>query len=393
MPKALYFDAFSGVSGDMTLGGLLALGLSLDHLRSELTLLPVGGYRLDASRRKVNGIAATKLDVVLDQDKRTGHHHTHFSQIRSMIGDSDLPAATRERALAIFTKLAIAEAKVHGKKPDDVAFHEVGAVDSVVDIVGTAIGVEELGIERVYVSELPLGSGFVECQHGTMPVPAPATVELIEGMPVRYGEGAGELVTPTGAAIVAALAQPGRPEGFVPRRVGYGAGTRTLSDRPNLLRLVLGEVEEQKHGEVLSVLESNIDDSNPEIFEHVTALLFAAGAKDVWLQPVVMKKGRPAVVLSVLGATALCETLAGIVMRETSSIGVRAYSVNRFEAPREERVVETPYGLISVKVSRAPDGTLNFAPEYEACRRAAVEHNVALKQVYAAAMRVVSGGS
>ncbi len=386
MSRALYIDAFSGISGDMTLGALLALGLPLERLRAELARLAIGGYRLEAERRQVNGIEATKLDVVLAGDQETaGHHHTHFSEIRKTISGSDLQPAVRDRALAIFTKLAIAEGKVHGKKPDDVAFHEVGAIDSIVDIVGTAIGMEELGIEKVYVSELPLGSGFVDCQHGTMPVPAPATVELVEGFPVRYGEGEGELVTPTGAAVVAALARPGKPAGFVPRRVGYGAGTRALSDRPNLLRLVLGEVDERTEAEALSVLESNIDDSNPEIYEHVAALLFAAGAKDVWLQPVVMKKGRPAVVLSVLGATALCETLAGIVMRETSSLGVRTYAVSRFEATREERLVETPYGTIPVKVSRAPDGTPNIAPEYEACRRAAIEHNVALKQVYAAA--------
>jgi len=414
MARALYFDAFSGVSGDMTVGALLALGAPFDVLRRELAKLGVEGYRVEQSVRSVNGIRAVKFDVVLDSEApvQTHHHdhggdphdhggapgtqprgeatgdhgHVRFAAIRDLLRCSGLESPVRDRAIAIFTKLAIAEGAVHGVPPDDVSFHEVGAIDSIVDIAATAICLQSLDIDEVYVSALPSGSGFVECRHGTMPVPAPATVRLLEGFSVRYGDGVGELVTPTGAAIVAALARPGAPADLRIEGVGYGAGTRVLADRPNLLRLVLGETCAERDTAALVVLEANIDDSNPEIYEHVTDLLFAAGARDVWLQPVVMKKGRPAVVLSILGDAGLKDVLAGIVLRETSSIGVRHYAVDRVEAPRSQHVVDTEFGPIAVKVARAPDGTLNIAPEYEACRRIARERSVALKQVYAAAI-------
>lgn len=426
MTKALYFDAFSGVSGDMTVGAMLALGLPLDHLRAQLATLDVGArYELRQSVRDVSGIRAAKFDVLVagtaaDQHHHDHHHHHHgegaaaanagdhghhhhavgdhshagaadhahtsFSDIRRRIAASGLEPAVRETALSIFTALAVAEGKIHGLAPENVTFHEVGAVDSIVDIVGTAIGLHHFGVEEIYTSPLPLGSGFVECRHGRMPVPAPATVELLCGFAVRYGDGEGELVTPTGAAILAALAsRQALPAGFRTDKVGYGAGTRQLADRPNLLRLALGDVVAEQAPAGLVVIEANIDDSVPEIYEHAIELLFAAGARDVWLQPVVMKKGRPAVVLSVLGEAGRREVLAGIILRETSSIGVRHYPIERIEAPRREVVVETAYGPIPVKISRAPYGTPNIAPEYEACRRAARERNVALKEVYAAA--------
>jgi len=390
MGRVLYFDTFSGVSGDMTVAALLALGVPFEVLRQELAKLGVAGYRLERSQCQVNGIAATRFEVILeDPDRAGGHGHRPFSDIRRQIEASDLSPAVRQRAIAIFTKLALAEGRVHDKPAEDVAFHEVGAIDSIVDIVGAAIAVEELGVDRAYVAPLPLGSGFIDCQHGRMPVPAPATVELLEGFAVRYDDGDGELVTPTGAAIIAALAECAGSEPLPNLRiegVGYGAGTRVLEDRPNLLRLVLGEVDAGAGDASLLVLEANIDDSNPEIFEHVTEVLLAAGARDVWLQPVVMKKGRPAVVLSILADAGLRDVIAGIVLRETSSIGVRYYAVDRMEAPRVEMIVSTEFGKIPVKVARAPDGTANLAPEYEVCRRIAREKNVALKTVYAAAI-------
>ncbi len=383
MPRALYFDAFSGVSGDMTVGALLALGVPFDLIRDELAKLAISGYRLERSTKKVSGIAATKFDVVVDVAPK-GHLHRHFGDIRAEIEGSGLDRRVRDRAIAIFAKLAIAEGRIHQKPPEDVAFHEVGAIDSIVDIVGAAIGIEYLGAEEIFVSPIPLGSGFVDCQHGRMPVPAPATAELLDGFRARYEDGIGELTTPTGAAIVAAQARPEPPPELTVERVGYGAGTREGVDRPNLLRLVLGATAASS-SEDLVVLEANIDDSNPEIFEHAAEVLFAAGARDVWLQPVVMKKGRPAVVFSVLADTGLREVLAGIVLRETSSIGVRYYPVARLEAPRVEKVVSTPFGEVPVKIATAPDGTVNVAPEYEVCRRIAREKNVALKTVYAAA--------
>ncbi len=408
MAKALYFDAFSGVSGDMTVGAMLALGVPFETLREQLATVRIDDYRIASERRSVHGIQATKFDVIPGTPGAThrhshddshdnshhhhGHHshdhaaHTRFSEIRQRLEESGLRRAVRDTAIAIFTKLAVAEGKIHGVSPDEVSFHEVGAVDSIVDIVGAAIGLHHLGVDRVYVGEMPLGSGFVHCQHGNMPVPAPATAELLEGFAVRYDDGEGEMVTPTGAAIVATLARPGAPAGFRMQRVGYGAGSRTLSDRPNLLRLVLGDVEEAAAASELVVLEANIDDSNPEIFEHVFDVLFAAGARDVWLQPVLMKKGRPGFVLSALCDVGLRDVLCGIVMRETSSIGVRFRPVERSEAPRSVEIVETELGPVAVKIARAPDGTVNVAPEYESCRKLARERNVALKRVYAAAI-------
>lgn len=304
-----------------------------------------------------------------------------------MIEASRLAGAVQRRSLDVFHCLAEAEGKVHGIAADEVTFHEVGAVDSIVDIVGSAIGFAELGVERVYVSALPLGSGTVPSRHGVLPVPAPATAELLRGFPVRVGDGIGELVTPTGAAIVAAFATPG--EALPPLRidaVGYGAGSRTLPDRPNLLRLVLGSAAPAAHADEMVVIESNIDDSNPEIYEHVIDELLAAGARDVWLTPIQMKKNRPAVTLSVLGEPAARELLSSIVLRETSAIGVRFFSVERRLLEREVLSVETEFGRVEVKRSRAPDGSINLAPEYESCRRAARQYKVALKSVYLAAV-------
>jgi hypothetical protein len=298
----------------------------------------------------------------------------------------------KRRSLDVFQRLAEAEGKVHGVATDDVTFHEVGAVDSIVDIVGAAIGFAELGVERAYVSALPLGSGTVPSRHGTLPVPAPATVELLRGFPVRVGDGGAELVTPTGAAIVAAFASPGEP---VPslriEAVGYGAGSRVLPDRPNLLRLFLGHAAPMARSDEMVVIETNIDDSSPEIYEHVIDELLAAGARDVWLTPVQMKKNRPGIVLRVLGEPAARDLLASIVLRETSAIGVRYFSVQRQVLEREVLRVDTEFGPLEVKRSRAPDGSVNLAPEYESCRRAAREHRVALKTVYLAALAAARG--
>jgi uncharacterized protein (TIGR00299 family) protein len=236
--RILVLDTFSGISGDMTVGGLLALGVSLETLREQLGRLPLGGYRIAAGERQVNGVRAVKFDVTIDAPSA---EHRPYREIRSMLAGSGLDAAVRDKALSVFAKLAEAEGRVHGVAPDEVEFHEVGAVDAIVDVVAAAVGLEALGVEEVYVSALPLGSGAVASQHGPLPVPAPATLELLKGFPVRLGDGVGELVTPTGAAIVAALVRPGEavpPLGV--EAVGYGAGTRTLPDRPNLLRLILG---------------------------------------------------------------------------------------------------------------------------------------------------------
>lgn len=385
--RVLFFDAFSGVSGDMTVGALLALGVDVEHLRRELALLPLRGYAIRAADKLVHGIRACKFDVDVEEH---GHAHSHraYADIRAMIAASALQPRVRETALAIFARLADAEARVHGVAVDAVTFHEVGAVDSIVDIVGSAIGLAALDVETVSVSALPLGSGTVASQHGVIPIPAPATVELLRGFPVRVGDGAGELVTPTGAAIVSTLARPGAA--LPPMRidaVGYGAGTRTLADRPNLLRLLLGHTTAlAAGGDELVEIATNIDDSSPEIYEHVMEQLFAAGARDVWLVPAQMKKNRPGTVLHVLVEPAAREALAALVLRETSAIGLRFHAVQRLVLPREQITIGTEYGAVLVKIARSGDGTVNVAPEYDDCRRIARERGVPLKVVYQAAI-------
>ena len=381
--KVLYVDAFAGISGDMTVGALLGLGVPLERLRAELERLPIGGYTVAAEGRQVHGISAVKFDV---HTAAHGHAHRSFRTIRAMLTNGALEPAIAACALAIFTKLAEAEGRVHGVAPEDVEFHEVGAVDSIVDIVGVAVGVTLLGIERTYVSPLPLGSGIVASQHGWLPVPGPATIELLRGYRTRLGDGEGELVTPTGAAIVATLGTPEPPPLLRVLAVGYGAGQRTLVDRPNLLRLVLGESVASSAHDELQVIETNIDDYNPEFYEYVVDRLFAAGARDVYLAPVHMKKNRPGIVLSVLCAESEREQLAGIVLSETSAIGVRFYPVRRLVLPRQTREISTKYGVVRVKVAISPDGRENLAPEYEDCKRLAAEQHVPIKLVYQAAL-------
>ena len=386
--RLLYFDAFSGISGDMAVGALLALGVDVARMEDELRSLPLHGYRLRATERRVHGICGCRFEVEADEEVPAGsHNHRAFRDVRTMIEGGALRPAVKEKALAIFARLAEAESRVHGVAVDDITFHEIGAVDSIIDIVGTAIGLVELGVERVYVSALPLGSGTVGSQHGAIPIPAPATVELLKQFPVRFGDGTGEMVTPTGAAIVAALATPGE---IVPtmrvEAVGYGAGTRTLTDRPNLLRALLGRTASPCASDEMVVLETNIDDSNPEIYDFVMDQLFAAGARDVWLAPVQMKKNRPGTLLRVLAEPVSRDVLAGIILRETSALGVRFFAVQRLILPREQVTVDTEFGPVPVKRSYAPDGSVNLAPEYEACRRLAHERDVPLKAIYQAAL-------
>jgi uncharacterized protein (TIGR00299 family) protein len=381
--KVLYIDAFSGISGDMTVGALLALGVSLDGLKQQLALLPLSGYSVAAAPRHVHGIGAIKFDV---QVASHGHAHRAFRDIRGMLEKSGLDSAAKAVALAIFEKLAVAEGHVHGIATDDVEFHEVGAVDSIVDIVGAAVGMTTLGVEATYVSPLPLGSGIVQSQHGPLPVPAPATAELLRGFSTRPGDGEGELVTPTGAAIVATMATPGPVPELRVVNVGYGAGTRTLKDRPNLLRLVLGERRDVTTHEELIVVETNIDDLNPELYDHVMERLFSAGARDVYLAPVHMKKNRPGIVLSVLCNESDRELLSAIMLNETSAIGVRYYPVRRRILERVVKEISTEYGSVRVKVALAPDGHHNLAPEYEDCKRIATERGVPIKRVYQAAL-------
>jgi uncharacterized protein (TIGR00299 family) protein len=375
-------DAFSGISGDMMVGALLHLGVSLETLHAELSKLPLSGYHLHQTGREQNGIQAVKFHVEVHDPL----HERSFRAIAQMIRDSILSPPIKETALRIFTVLAEAEGRVHGVAPDAVHFHEVGAIDSIVDIVGTAVGLQALGIERVYVSPLPMGKGLVPSRHGVLPIPGPATVELLKGWPVRLEDGSAEMVTPTGAAIVAAVGCRGPLPLMQVSAVGYGAGERTLPDRPNLLRIILGDVAADTRDEQLLVLETNIDDLNPEFYEYVMERLFAAGARDVVLAPIQMKKNRPGILLWVLCDPGEREKLSGVIFTETSTLGIRSYPVTRTALRRETKEVATVYGTVRVKMAYSPEGRVHCAPEYEDCKRLARERAVPLKLVYEAAL-------
>ncbi|HUE29811.1 MAG TPA: nickel pincer cofactor biosynthesis protein LarC [Verrucomicrobiae bacterium] len=390
--RIAYLDAFSGISGDMTVGALLDLGLPLDALRGAIAALALPGVEVAAERVARSGIAATKFHVRVhgEHPERGEHAHRHghrpWREIRDLLVGGRLAAPVAERALAVFTRLAEAEGRVHGVPADAVQFHEVGALDAIVDVVGAALGFVHLGVEAIYAGPLPLGQGRVPSAHGPLPVPPPAVALLVAGRPVRLEDGAAELVTPTGAAIVAALARGEAAPTMRIAAVGYGAGERELADRPNLLRILLGEPVAAAAADEVVVLEATIDDMSPQLYEHVLERLLAAGARDAFLVPVVMKKSRPATMLRVLAAPVDRDRLAGIVFAETSTIGLRYTTWGRLVLPREERTVETLYGPVRVKTARAPDGTLNVAPEFEDCRRLATERGVALKVVYQAAL-------
>ena len=383
--RTLYLDCFSGISGNMFLGALLDLGLPEDYLRRELAKLPVSGYELVIKKVEKQGIAATYLDV------KTGffeqRRHRHLPDINAIIDGSDLPGAVKEGAKKVFLRLAEAEAKVHGTTVDKVHFHEVGAVDTIVDIVGSVLGLNWLGIERVYTSKLRTGSGFVKCSHGCMPVPAPATAELLHGIAWEHGDIAKELVTPTGAALVAVFSADsgGVPDGFVSGAIGYGAGSWDL-EIPNVVRALLGELAVAHEQAEYFVIEANIDDLNPQLYPHVMDRLFAAGARDVWLTPIIMKKGRSATTLSVLADNTVFPAAAALILAETTTIGMRYYPVSRLEAERQMVAVDTPWGQVRVKVSAVKGQIANAAPEFEDCRTIAVEHGLPLKIVWQKAL-------
>jgi len=397
--RVAYLDTFSGISGDMTVGAFIDLGLPLDAVRDAVRILGLPGVTVTGERVFRHGIAATKFTVRVDghvADTPGAHHHQHghrpYAEIRDLVGESALAAPVRQHALAIFAALAGAEGRVHGLAPDQVEFHEVGALDAIVDVVGAALGVVTLGIDAVHAAPLPLGKGLIRTAHGALPIPGPAVVELLRGRRVRHEDGDVELVTPTGAAIVAALARAEPVPEVTVQAVGYGAGERDVADRPNVLRVVLGEpVVPAATTEDVIVLEATIDDTNPQLYEHVLERLLAAGARDAFLVPVIMKKSRPGTTLCVLAAPADRERLAAIVFAETSTIGLRWTVWQRTVLPREERRVETRWGVVRVKIACAPDGSRNVAPELEDCRRLAAEHGVALKLVHQAALAAALG--
>ena len=374
-----YFDCFSGISGDMTLGALVDAGVAIDALRSELSKLNVTGYTITSEKVSRAGIAATKVNVNIDTKEQPARR---LADIRTIIGKSGLSASIKHQSLAVFEQLAIAEAHVHGTTPDKVHFHEVGAIDAIVDIVGSVIGLDLLGVTKIAGSPVNLGSGTVMTAHGMLPVPAPATIELLKAAPSYGSTIPFELTTPTGAAILSTLASSFGPvPAMRTNRAAYGAGGKDISGQPNVLRLILGEPLESHEEDQSIIIETNIDDMNPQLYDYVIERLMEQGAHDAYLAPIIMKKGRPAILLSVLCDKGKKTIIADTIFRETTSIGLRVSEVGRLKLERETREIETRYGKVRIKISRRGEETLTVTPEYEDCRKIAEEKQIALKQV------------
>jgi len=385
--KLAYFDCFSGISGDMTLGALLDAGCDLAQLRADLRALPLPGWELSAEKVWKNGMAATHVRVKTEDQQK----HRSLSVILEILKNSQLAASVRDRASAIFQKLGEAEARVHDVPLEKIHFHEVGAVDAIVDIVGACIGFDALGIEKFACSPLNVGGGTVKMAHGVLPVPAPATANLLQGKPT-YSSGVQlELVTPTGAAIAATLCDSFGPQPSMSvSAIGYGAGTADLEGQPNVLRLMVGEAAEKTvpgYDQEITVIEANLDDMNPQIYGYFQEKALAAGALDVFTAPVQMKKNRPGTLLTVLCQPADAQALMSLIFAETTSFGVRTHAAQRRVLPREFVNVATQFGKVRVKLSRVNGRILHVAPEYDDCRKLAEEKNVPLQQVISEALR------
>ncbi len=379
--KHLYFDCFSGISGDMTLAALLDLGVPVRYLKAELAKLNITGYQISVSTARRMGLIGKRVAV-----KLTLHDHRHrtFRTIETLISKSALNEHTKELSTAMFYRLARAEAHVHHCNIADVHFHEVGAVDSLVDIIGSAICIDYLKVDSFSASALPLGSGQIQCEHGRFPVPAPAALEMLKGVPVYGSDAAGELVTPTGAAIITALVKTfGTPPAMRITNVGYGAGSRDIPGMPNMLRLMLGDTQGVAADEYIWMLEATMDDMNPEWTGFLMERLLAAGALDVIFIPAQMKKNRPGLLLQVLCAEQHQPALLRIIFQESTTGGIRYYRIARRCLTRSYGTLKTKWGTLRVKILH--DGNNHqVTPEYEECKRVALEKGIALKEVYAA---------
>jgi len=382
----LFIEPNSGISGDMMIGALLDLGCSFEDLKEKLGLLPLHGYRLSAEKCSRSGIQATKFDVSVGHE----HSHRHFSDIRAMIENSGLSPWVKEKSIDTFRRLAEAEGKIHGQPPDHVHFHEVGAVDSIVDIVGTMIAMEAFRDALVISSAVNVGQGTLECQHGTYPVPGPAAQELLKDVPVFSNSVTGELTTPTGAALLTTFAREfGARPAMKILATGYGAGTRQTPGNANVLRISIGEAIAEKSvpadGQV-AVIEATIDDMNPQVYGYFQEKIMGAGALDVYTTPILMKKNRPAQKITCVCAVADIRRFTEIIFQETTTIGVRYTIADRVTLQREFVEVQTEYGPVSMKISLLDGRTVNFVPEFEDCRRLAEQTGAALKEIQSAAI-------
>jgi pyridinium-3,5-bisthiocarboxylic acid mononucleotide nickel chelatase len=386
--KIAYFDCFAGASGDMIVGALIDAGVNFNFLKKELAKLRLDGYALRAAKTAKSGLSAVKFDVDLHEHdhgrgRRHAHVHRNLADVTAIIDSSGLSRPVKEKSKSIFHHLAGAEARVHGCPVDEIHFHEVGAVDAIVDIVGAVICLEALRVDEIRASSLHLGSGFVDCAHGRLPVPPPAVVELLKGVPAYSTDVRGELVTPTGAAILTTLAA-----GFGPlpdmriEKTGYGAGFRDLPI-PNVLRLVVGESEAAAEGDRIRMIETNIDDMNPQFYEYIMERLFTEGARDVFLTPIIMKKSRPGLVLSVIATEDRIEALVGVLLRETTTLGVRISDFQkRMILGREIVPLKTEWGEVRVKIRSVGKAEKTASPEYEDCKRIARERGLPIRTVY-----------
>ena len=380
MGRVIYFDCPSGASGDMVLGALVDAGVPLEALRAELGKLGVAGWTLTAREVRRGAFRATKIDV--EVDRAVPRESRHLADIVAILAGSGLPAAVVATATRIFTRLAEAEARVHGSTVEAVHFHEVGAIDAIVDVTGAVLGLHLLGAAAVHVSVLPVGGGFVDTAHGRMPVPGPGTVELLRGFPVVDTGVRAELVTPTGAAILTTLATgAGRMPAMTVERVGYGAGTADLPDSPNVLRCFVGETTEAAGTETIAQVETTIDDMSPQLYEPLMDRLFEAGALDVFLTPVIMKRSRPGTVLTALCPPDRVGDLSRVLFEESSTIGVRWSEMSRARLDREMVTITTAYGTLPAKVSRLGGRIVTVTPEFADVARIAREKGLPVREV------------
>jgi pyridinium-3,5-bisthiocarboxylic acid mononucleotide nickel chelatase len=385
--KILYYDCFSGISGDMNLGAMIDLGVDKDFIINELNKLNLPGWELTAEKDQRHGINGTRVTV---KQTRHEHIHRHLSDIEKIINSSSLDKKTKDTSLRIFLKVAEAEAMVHGIDINEVHFHEVGAVDSIIDVVGAAICFSSLNPDAVYVSPVELGSGFVKCDHGTLPVPAPATAEIMKGIPSKTGGVDFEATTPTGAAIISALGShfnSRSPVRFL--KTGYGVGQKDNPAVPNLLRVFIGESEEDNRGHDALLAECNIDDMNPELFEHISERLFFAGVSDVYLTGIIMKKGRPGNILSVIFESGLEDKIKEIIFTESTSVGIRIFPFRKDTLARSFETLETQFGIVTVKRSFYRGKEVSSKPEFSEVKKIALENNLPLKEVYNNIMSVI----
>ena len=387
--RVIYFDCFSGISGDMILGALVSLGVDIKELQNQLKSLKLKGYKLNSRKVKRNGFIGTKVNVVINQSSQKSHFARSFNDIKSLIEESELPRIVKINSIEIFRRIGKVEAKVHGTTINKIHFHEVGAVDSIVDIVGGSLAMHLLNADLILSSPINTGEGVVKCDHGMLPVPAPATLELLIDIPCYSNGVEKELTTPTGAAFIGHFAEKfGSLPNMDVLSTGYGAGTNEIKNIPNLLRVLLGRFEESPHHQTMKVIETNIDDMNPEFYDYVIDQILKAGAVDVFFAPISMKKNRPGILLSVITSKECFDSVLRLLLEETSTLGVRHYDVDRVVLPRKQTTIMTPFGKVRVKIGGTDEATRTISPEYEDCRKIALKKEIPVKRVYDEALKI-----